>query len=148
MTRPLRRVLSAPRRERAVREEIERLAGEQAALRRVAALVARGAAPGAVFVAVAEEVRHVLPEADVTMVGRYDPDGAVEVAGGWSRTGSHLLADYRPALDGQDVSTLVLNTGQPARVDFLADDEAVTAAARPIGMCSAAGAPVSVEGRL
>ncbi len=40
------------------------------ALRWVAMLVARGAAPGAVFAAVAEEVGHALPEADFTMVGR------------------------------------------------------------------------------
>ena len=34
-------------------------------------LVARDAAPSAVFAAVAEEVGHALPEADFTMVGRY-----------------------------------------------------------------------------
>jgi hypothetical protein len=55
MTRPLRRLLSALRRERAVREEIERLAGEQAALRRVATLVAKAAAPEEIFSAVAAE---------------------------------------------------------------------------------------------
>jgi hypothetical protein len=56
-------MLSALRRERAGRGEVERLAGEQAALRRVAALVARGAAPGVVFAAVAEEAGYFLPEA-------------------------------------------------------------------------------------
>jgi signal transduction histidine kinase len=42
----------------------------------------------------------------------------------------------------------VFETGQPTRVDDLADgDDAVTVAARQIGMRSAAGAPVSVKGR-
>jgi signal transduction histidine kinase len=154
-------MLSAQHRERSVREETGRLAdeqaglraiaGEQAALRRVAALAARGAAPGAVFAAVAEEAGHVLPEADFTMVGRYDIGRAVEVAGGWSRAGSHLLADRWSALGAQNVSTLVFETGKPTRVDDLADGGgAVTMAmaARQTGMRSAAGAPVSVEGRL
>jgi signal transduction histidine kinase len=149
MVRPLRRMLSILGLERVVREEVERLAGEQAALRRVATLVARGAAPGAVFAAVAEEVGHVLPDADVTMVGRYDADRDVEVVGGWSRTGGPVLPSRRSERGGQKVSTLVFETGQPVRVDDLAyGGDAVTAAVREIGMRSAAGAPISVEGRL
>jgi hypothetical protein len=56
MTRPLRRMLSALGPERVAREEIERLAGDQAALRRVATLAARAAAPEEIFAAVAEEL--------------------------------------------------------------------------------------------
>jgi GAF domain-containing protein len=148
MTRLLRRMLSGLGRERAVRVELRAIAGERAALRRVAALAAGGAAPGAIFAAVAEEAGNVLPEADLTMVGRYDAGCAVEVAGGWSRTGGDLLAGRRAALGGQDVSTLVFQTGRPARVDDLAGGEAVTVAAMETGMRSAAGAPISVEGRL
>jgi GAF domain-containing protein len=112
MTHLLRRMLNALHRERAGREEIERLTGEQAALRRVGRLVARGAAPGTVFAAVAEEVGHVLPKADFTMVGRYEADGSVEVVGGWSRTGGHILAGRRPELGGQNVSTSCSSTGR------------------------------------
>jgi signal transduction histidine kinase len=128
------------------RVELRAIAEEQAALRRVATLVARGAAPGAVFAAVAAETGQVLPEADFTMVARYDPAGrAVEVAGGWSRTGGQTLVGRRSELGGRNVSTLVFQTGQAARAG---DGDAVTVAARQIGMRSAAGAPVSVEGRL
>ena len=148
MKRLLRRMLSALGRERAVRAELRAIAGEQAALRRVAALVAGGAAPGAVFAAVAEEAGNLLPEADLTMVGRYDADGAVEVAGGWSRTGGDLLAGRRSELGGQDVSTLVFRTGRPARAGDLSGGGAVTAAAFEMGMRSAAGAPVRAGGRL
>jgi signal transduction histidine kinase len=134
-------MLSGLGRERAVRVELRAIAGERAALRRVAALAAGGAAPGAIFAAVAEEAGNVLPEADLTMVGRYDAGPAVEVAGGWSRTGGGLLAGRRAALGGQDVSTLVYQTGRPARAG---GGGAVTGT----GMRSAAGAPISVEGRL
>jgi signal transduction histidine kinase len=143
MTRLLRRILGALRRDRAGREEIERLAGEPATLRRVATLVACGAAPGA------EEVGNVLPEASFTVVDRYDPDSDVEVAGGWSRTGGRMLSGCRAEPGGQNVSTLVLKTGRPARVNDLADGgHTVTLAAHQIGTRSAAGAPISVEGRL
>jgi signal transduction histidine kinase len=131
------------------RAELRAIAAEQAALRRVATLVARSAPPGAVFAAVAAEAGQVMPEADCTMVGRYDPDRTVEMAGGWSRAGGHTLTGRRAALGGQNVSTLVFQTGQPARVDDLADgDDAITVAARRLGTRSAAGAPISVEGRL
>lgn len=144
MTMRMLRVLDQ---ERAAREELEELAGEQAALRRVATLVARATPPAAVFAAVAEEVGHVLPAADFAMVGRYDPDGAVEVVGGWSRAGDNLLVGRRGHLGGRNVSTLVFEHNRPARVDHLADEGgALTTAARELGMGSSAGAPISVEG--
>jgi GAF domain-containing protein len=149
MTRLLTRMLSAGCQERALREEVDRLAAEQGALRRVARLAAGGAAPGALFAAVAEEARQVLPEADFTMVGCYDDGPAVEVVGAWSRAGRCVLLGRRSELGGQNVSTLVFETGQPARARALADGgDAVTAAGGETGMRSAAGAPICVGGRL
>ncbi|MGC1731161.1 MAG: GAF domain-containing sensor histidine kinase [Pseudonocardiaceae bacterium] len=131
------------------RVELRTIAEEQAALRRVATLVARAASPAAVFAAVAKEVGQVLADADFTMVGRYDPDRAVEVVGGWSRAGDQLLVGRRGRLGGRNVSTLVFECNQPARVDHFADDaSALTAAVGELGMRSAVGAPISVEGRL
>ena len=52
------------------------LAEEQAALRRVATMVARGAAPEEVFAAVVEEVAQLLP-VDMAGLIRYDPDGTL-----------------------------------------------------------------------
>ena len=147
MTRLLRRMLDGPGREHPVCTQLRAIARERAALRRVAALVVGGAAPGAVFAAVAEEAGNVLPEADLTMVGRYDPGGAVEVAGGWSRTGGGLPAGRRLELGGQDVSTLVFQAGRPARAGDLGGG-AITVAAGGTGTRSAVGAPVSVGGRL
>ena len=53
-------------------------------------------------------------------------------------------------LGGQNVSTLVFERNGPARVDdhLVEGGEALTTAARELGMRSSAGAPISVEGRL
>src|SRR5712691_610257 len=64
------------------RDELARLAEEQAALRRVATLVARGIPPAEVFSAVAEEIRLLL-DADRAGIGRFEQDGkSVVVVGG------------------------------------------------------------------
>jgi signal transduction histidine kinase len=143
-------MLSVLDHERAGREEGERLAREQAALRRVATLVARAVAPEEVFAAVAKEVGSVLPAVDFAMVARYDPDRSVEVVGGWSRTGGPVLVGRRSALGGRNVSTLVFERNGPARVDdhLIEGGEALTTAAREMGMRSSAGAPISVAGHL
>jgi signal transduction histidine kinase len=112
-------------------------------------LVARGAPPRTVFEAVAEEVGHVLPEADFTLISRYDPDRAVEVVGAWSRFGPQEFVGMRTPVGGRNVSTFVFERNEPARVDDLGKGAgAVATAARALGMRSAAGAPISVEGRV
>ena len=57
------------------RDDLARLLEEQAALRRVATLVARGVAPTQVFAAVAQEVGQLL-DVDSAHVGRYEPDSS------------------------------------------------------------------------
>ena len=129
--------------------ELRGLAAEQAALRRVATLVARSTASATVFRAVAEEVGGVFPGADFAMVARYDGD-AVEVVGAWRRTGDEVLVGRRSRLGGVNVSTVVFERKAPGRVDHLAaeDTTPLTAAARATGIRSSVGAPISVEGRL
>ena len=53
---------------------IAQLADEQAALRRIATLVARGVSPDVIFETVTDEV-HGLLGGDVTALNRFDPDG-------------------------------------------------------------------------
>jgi hypothetical protein len=66
---------------------LRQIAEEQAALRRVATLVARGAAPEEVFTAVAGEVGGLLA-VDYTVLIRSDPGDMITVVGGWTATGS------------------------------------------------------------
>ena len=63
------------------RVEFREYAEEQAALRRVATLVAEGASPEGLFAAVAAEAGQLL-RADFAVLSRYEPDGAT-VVGGW-----------------------------------------------------------------
>src|SRR5215472_546928 len=126
----------------------DRLAGEQAALRPVATLVARGAPPEEVFAAVTEEAGRLL-HADYTTMGRYDPDGARTVVAAWSSTGASYPVGTRTKLGGHNVSTLVFQTGRPARIDDHADASGPAADdARRFGLRAVAGVPISVEGRL
>jgi signal transduction histidine kinase len=131
------------------REELRTLADQQAALRRVATLVARTPPPEAVFAAVAEEVGRLL-EADLTVLARYEADDTATVVGLWSRLGDAVAVGSRVPLGGHNTTTLVFKTGRPARIDHHAaeDASAVTAIARSVGVRSAVAAPITVEGRL
>jgi signal transduction histidine kinase len=123
------------------RAEVARLAEEQAALRRVATLVARGVPPGDVFAAVAEEVGRVLGT-DVTIVYRLDPDGMETVVARAGETTDEMIAiGSRRGIDPAMTLAPVLQTGRPARVD---DADAI----HRLGLQSAVATPVVIEGQL
>jgi len=132
------------------RVELRRHADEQAALRRAATLVARAAPPAEVFAAVAEEIGRVL-SADFTGMCRYDDDNMATSIAVWSRTDAHpapAVGD-RWDLGGRNVTTLVFQTGQPARLeDYGESSGAFAEAVRAWGFGTAAGVPIRVEGRL
>ena len=124
------------------------IAEEQAALRRVAVLVARAAPPGEVFTAVTEEAGRLLAAGHAAM-SRYDPDGAVEVVAAWSSSGAAIPVGTRMSLGGRNVHTLVFEQGRAARLDDYAGvSGAVAEFAREFGIRAAIGVPISVEGRL
>jgi signal transduction histidine kinase/predicted ATPase len=131
--------------------ESRRFADEQAALRRVATLVARAAAPEEVFAAVVAELGRLLP-VELTQLNRYDPDGAAtKVVGAWARTGAAVPfpVGTRMSLGGQNVGTLVMETGRAARIDdYTHAGGVISAATHERGVRSSVGVPISVEGRL
>jgi PAS domain S-box-containing protein len=128
------------------REDLHRLADEQAALRRVATLVAEGATPADVFAAVAAEVARVLNLPLVEMC-RYEPDGTATVVGA---SGEHPFQTGTSwTLDGPSLTAVVRRTGRPARVEDYADVEgAIGEAARRGGVHAGVGAPIVVDGEL
>ena len=129
-------------------DELRALAEEQAALRRIATLVARGVAPEEVFAAVAEEAGELL-SVEFAALGRYDPDGAVTLVAAWGRTGQHILVGHRWRLGGSDVATLVFETGRAVRLDSYTDtSEQLTAVGREAGIGAGVGTPVIVDGHL
>ena len=129
------------------REALARLAAEQAALRRVATLVARGVAPAVVFAAVAREAGGLLG-VDAMHVGRY-AGGAAICVGGWSPVdGEHLPIGTRVELDGANVASRVLRDGGTARLDGLSPAGGSTAERlrRQMRVTSSAGVPIVVDG--
>jgi signal transduction histidine kinase len=128
---------------------LKRLADEQAALRRVATLVAVGAPSSDVFAAVAQEVAQVI---GVPMVGVYrcDSDGSAITVIATCCDRPHVLRPgTRWPLDGPSMIARVLETRRPARVEDYADlPGALAAGARASGLERCAGAPILVEGRV
>jgi signal transduction histidine kinase len=130
------------------RAALERLADEQAALRRVATLVARGSPPAALFAAVTHEAGQLLP-VDSAAMGRYDPDGMVTTVAAWSEGVVAFPVGRRWVPEGRNVTAIVFETGRSARLDDFADASgAVGVTAREAGYRSAVGTPIMVEGRL
>jgi PAS domain S-box-containing protein len=130
------------------RADLRRLAEEQAALRRVATLVAREPSPDEVFAAVAEEVGRLLHVEDTRMV-RYEADGTATVVASWGQLATALPVGTRVTLDGESAGALVRRTGRPARIDdFTNATGAFAASLRQLGVRSAVGAPILVDGRL
>jgi signal transduction histidine kinase/putative methionine-R-sulfoxide reductase with GAF domain len=129
------------------RTEIERLAGEQAALRRVATLVARGAETGEVFAAVACEVAEVM-HLPVAAVQRYEDDGeTMTVMAAWSDRPHPFQPGTRWPYHASGLAARVRQTGRAGRVvDYSRRRGAFAAKAREVGLYSVAGAPVIVNG--
>jgi len=128
-------------------DELTRLAEEQAALRRMATLVAAAASPEEVFEAVSAEVAALLP-ADASALTRYEEDGTVTALSGWTTEGGYRYVGRAYEIE-DTVSGLIFETRRPGRVDYHAEARSDAAeAAHEMGWRSAVGAPITVEGRL
>ena len=130
------------------REVLTRLADEQAALRRVATLVAQGASAAAVFDAVAAEMERLLGADGVTL-SRYEPDDEVTLVAHRGTGAEMAPAGTRLSLTGDNVASKVRRTRQPARKEDYEDGEGpIAELVRDIGVRATVGAPIVVEGRL
>ena len=130
------------------RAEVERLAAEQASLRRVATLVGEGAEPAAVFDAVSAEMEALLG-ADQVSLARYEPGDEVTVVAHRGSGARRLPPGSRLSLVGQSVTATVRRTEAPARLeDFQRADGPIAAVVRAMGMRVSVGAPLVVDGRL
>jgi signal transduction histidine kinase len=143
------RLTYAPGMVEASRDRLSKLAEQQASLRRVAMLVARGVTPSEVFAAVAEEMARCL-RVDNAAVLRFENDGTVIVVSGRYEAQIPMTPiGERYPLDGDNVAAMVLATGQPARID---DHEECTGTiarrTRELGMRCTVGTPIVVGGRI
>lgn len=122
-----------------------RAADEQAALSRVAKLVARQPPAQEVLRAVAEEISGLLSGL-LCSVNRYGPDASLTCV---ASHGAPDSVGVRLPVEGENVASRVLRTGVAARKDDYADaDGPVGAYARGLGVQSAVGVPIRVDGRV
>jgi PAS domain S-box-containing protein len=130
------------------RGEVERLAQEQAALRRVATLVAEGAPPAAIFDAVAGEMAALL-DADQVALNRFEPGDEILVLAHRGLDVERTPVGSTVSIEGESVTAIVRRTGRPARMEGYDEAPGVLAElARSTGLRSSVSAPIMVEGRL
>ena len=131
------------------RAEVTRLAAEQAALRRVATLVAEGSPPADVFDAAIAEVADLLHASHVVLV-RFEPGPEVTVLARLGLRASLVPAGARLPVDPTSANAAVLRTGRPARLDDPAHaaEGRLSDIKREIGVATTAATPIFVEGRL
>jgi PAS domain S-box-containing protein len=130
------------------RRELQRLAEEQAALRHVATLVARGAEPAVVFDAVCEVTGRLVGATSVNLA-QFTPDEMNLTQAGWSERGTHIPPGTCLPLDGESINALIRQTRAPARVDsYEGRSGRLAARLRELGIRSEVGAPVVVDGEM
>ena len=141
---------------RAAEEELRRneashrrLAEQQAALARVAAAVAAGEAPEAVFARVAHEVASLL-RVEAGGVARFDADGlTATLLGAWTSIDSlRLEPGTALPLTGESVTATVRRTGRPARIDDYGTLPVGLVGGGHAPRASSVAAPVRIGGRL
>jgi len=134
----------------ASREELRILAEQQAALRRVATLVAGGVPASEIFPAVAHELAESLGVANAAL-WRYESDGTATLVAARDdplQVGEMPVGSRWP-LESENIAAMVADSGQPARMD--SHDTAVgdvAALIRGLGLGGGVGAPIIVESRL
>jgi GAF domain-containing protein len=129
-------------------DELRVLAEEQAALRRVATLVAQGGPSDRLLEVVAEEVGRVVHVPLVSIV-RYETDNAATEVGNFSERGRLFPVGARWSLDGQSVVARVRERGRPARIDDHSGLEGqIAELVQRLGIRSTIGIPICVRGHL
>jgi PucR C-terminal helix-turn-helix domain/GAF domain/GGDEF-like domain len=131
--------------------EYRRLAAEQAALRRLATLVARGVEPSEVFDAVVNEMRRCV-SSHTAGLWRYESSGEITKVAAADHPAAQLAkwpVGTKTPVDGSTLAGVVQRTGRPARMDSYENSAGWLAArVREVGVHAAVGVPVIVDGRV
>ena len=136
-----------PQPERPVPDGLERVAEEQAALRRVATLVAKGATEGELAAAVARELGHLF-SSQAASVLRWDGD-TIRVIGDWRHDRGAMKSAGRVfAFGGDTITVRVVESAAPARVASSSDMRTEFGKQRwaELGYEASIGAPIFVDG--
>jgi len=128
-------------------DRLRELAATEASLRRIAMLVANGAAPEAVFDVVTKEALRHFGSGTARMI-RYEIDGSTTILANEGTFGPHVdvgeaWKDYPPT----GLTATIRRTGAPARVDDYRDIPGGEPYVRE-GLRCGVGMPIIVNGRL
>jgi len=131
--------------------EYRRLVAEQAALRRLATLVARGVEPWEVFDALTNEMCRCVG-AEAAGLYRYEASGEITlVAGAYHPATAPVQwpVGTRTPIAGNTLASMVLHSRGPARMDSYENVAgALATQVRAVGIRAAVGVPVIVDGRV
>jgi signal transduction histidine kinase len=127
---------------------VDQLIAEQAALLRVAELVARESPADDLFRAVAEQLG-LLTHVSGALVFRFDDDDMATTVGRWGSLDTGFALGSRISTRGNSATGQVRTTGMPARVeDYGAVEGQIGTIQRNVGMRCGVAAPIRVSGRL
>ena len=129
------------------RAEATRVAEEQAALRRVATLVAQGVSQDEIFGAVSQEIGWLVG-ADPTSLMRFEDDDSITLVAAWSaHEGDFPIGSSQPV---NDDLRAIRDSGRPWRwgpAELPAEGPFVEEA-RQLGIRTSVGVPIVVDGRV
>lgn len=129
-------------------QRVSQLAAEQAALLRVATLVASEYEPEELFDAVAREIGQLL-DVDATAILRYGPDESATTVAAWSAGDISIERGMKLPLDGENLASDVLRSGRPhRREDYRASPGEIAEAVRSRGIRSSVACPIIVRGEI
>ena len=128
---------------------LKALLAEQAALRRVATMVAAATPASVLFGRVCEELGELFAVKSTDMI-RYEDERFAIVVGSWTgNDGPSFPVGERIPVEGQSVTAKLYRSGRPERVDDYDHVEGELAERlRGFGIHSVVGAPIHVAGRL
>jgi signal transduction histidine kinase len=143
--RPFADLLEASIENEETRAGLARLAEEQQALRELATLAARGARPDELFAAATAAAGRIV-RADIAVLGYFEADGTVSYLASWSETGEPPPIDTHLHVEGESLTSIIAQTGRPARIDYAEATGELADRARAGGATSGVAAPITVGG--
>jgi signal transduction histidine kinase len=147
MVPSLEALVVATRHRQKINAEVSALGRQQAALRRVATLVARGAAPEDVYPVAVAELVHGLDVEHATLI-QYDGEECVVLAVRDISGRATMVVGERFRLDGWSICTEVMRTSEPGGVEDYLGGGVIADRIRGLGLRSTVAAPVVVDGQV
>lgn len=121
---------------------------EQAALRRVATLIARGATRARVYEAATAEVGRLMPSSDANLLS-FEGGGMATMIGRWNEHDGYVEIQARLAVGTGTLAQLISESGRPSRITNYGESRGPLAdMIRGWGWRSSVGAPVVVDAEL